>query len=79
VDATLPVVSIGLGVFVFGEQVNTSAAGLAGAAAGLALLVAGIVTLDTSGVVREEQRREKAERPGTTPTQAGRSGVPAHA
>jgi drug/metabolite transporter (DMT)-like permease len=79
VDATLPVVSIGLGVFVFGEQVNTSAAGLAGAAAGLALLVAGIVTLDTSGVVREEQRREKTERPGTTPTQAGRSGVPAHA
>jgi len=79
VDATLPVVSIGLGVFVFGEHVNTSAAGLAGAAAGLALLVAGIVTLDTSGVVREEQQREKAERPGTTTTQAGRSGVPAHA
>jgi drug/metabolite transporter (DMT)-like permease len=79
VDATLPIVSIGLGVFVLGESVNTSAPALAGAAAGLALLVAGIVTLDTSGVVREEQRRERAERPGATPAQEDRSGVPAHA
>jgi len=62
VDSTLPVVAIGLGVFVFGEQVNTSGLALAGAGTGLALLVAGIVALDTSGVVREEQRREKQER-----------------
>ena len=62
VDSTLPLVSIGLGVFVFGEHVNTSVPGLAGAGAGLALLIAGIVVLDTSGVVREEQRREKQER-----------------
>ena len=62
VDSTLPIVSIGLGVFVFGEHVNTSVPGLAGACAGLALLIAGIVVLDSSGVVREEQRREKQER-----------------
>jgi hypothetical protein len=59
VDATLPMVSIGLGVLVFGEHVRTSVPGLAGAGVGLALLVAGIVALDTSPVVREEQRREK--------------------
>jgi drug/metabolite transporter (DMT)-like permease len=59
VDATLPMVSIGLGVLVFGEHVRTSALGLAGTVVGLVLLVAGIVALDTSPVVREEQRREK--------------------
>jgi drug/metabolite transporter (DMT)-like permease len=57
VDSTLPMVSIGLGVFVFGEQVNTSALALLGGCAGLALLIVGIVALDTSGVVREQQRR----------------------
>lgn len=62
IDATLPLVSIGLGVVVFAEQVRTTALGLAGAALGLALLVAGIVALDTSPVVREQQRRERADR-----------------
>jgi hypothetical protein len=38
--------------------VRASALGLAGAALGLALLVTGTVTLDTSPVVREEHRRE---------------------
>jgi drug/metabolite transporter (DMT)-like permease len=75
VDSTLPIVSIGLGVFVFGEHVNTSAPGLAGASAGLALLIAGIVVLDTSGVVREEQRREKQER--ESDDQQDRDEVPA--
>jgi drug/metabolite transporter (DMT)-like permease len=62
VDSTLPVVSIGLGVFVFGEHVHTAGAALLGAGAGLALLIAGIVALDTSGVVREQQRRERQQR-----------------
>jgi drug/metabolite transporter (DMT)-like permease len=62
VDSTLPLVAIGLGVLVFGERVNTSALALAGGCAGLALLLAGIVALDTSGVVREQQRREKQDR-----------------
>jgi drug/metabolite transporter (DMT)-like permease len=62
VDSTLPMVSIGLGVFVFGEHVNTSGLALLGACAGLALLITGIVALDTSGVVREQQRREKQDR-----------------
>lgn len=61
VDATLPMVAIGLGAFVFGEHVRTSAAALAGAIGGLALLVAGIIALDTSPVVRQEARTEKQE------------------
>jgi drug/metabolite transporter (DMT)-like permease len=75
VDSTLPMVSIGLGVFVFGEQVNTSALALIGGGVGLALLVTGIVVLDTSGVVREEQRREKRQR--QPDTQDSQDEVPA--
>jgi hypothetical protein len=69
-------VSIGLGVFVFGEQVNTSGLALLGGAAGLALLIAGIVALDTSGVVREQQRREGQERRPDDRQERGE--VPAH-
>jgi hypothetical protein len=61
-DAVLPMVSIGLGVGLFGEHVRTSALGLTGAAAGIALLIVGIVTLDTSPVVRRQQRQERQER-----------------
>lgn len=61
-DATLPLVGIALGVALFDEQIRTGALALAGAAVGLALLVAGIVALDTSPLVRREQRYERAEK-----------------
>ncbi len=61
-DAVLPMVSIGLGVGLFGEHVRTTAWGLAGAAAGIVALVVGIVLLDTSPIVRRQQRQERKER-----------------
>jgi hypothetical protein len=61
-DAVLPMVSIGLGVGLFGEHVRTTAWGLVGAAAGIIALVAGILLLDTSPVVRRQQRQERKER-----------------
>ena len=61
IDSLLPLGAIALGLTMFGEQVNTSAWALAGGVAGLALLVTGIVLLDTSPVVRKEQRIEREE------------------
>ena len=61
-DAVLPMVSIGLGVGLFGEHVRTSGLGLAGAIAGIVVLVIGIIMLDTSPVVRRQQRQERAQR-----------------
>ncbi|MGH3503342.1 MAG: DMT family transporter [Nocardioidaceae bacterium] len=61
IDATLPLVAIALGVGMFNEQVRTSPLGLAGAGVGIVLLIAGIVLLDTSPVVRREQRIEEQE------------------
>ncbi|MDN5750369.1 MAG: DMT family transporter [Pseudonocardia sp.] len=60
-DAVLPLVAISLGVGLFGEQITTTVPGLTGAAVGLALLITGIVGLDTSPVVRKEQRIERRE------------------
>jgi drug/metabolite transporter (DMT)-like permease len=62
IDSLLPLGAVALGLIMFGEQVRTSAWALAGAGAGVLLLVAGIVLLDTSPVVRKEQRIERAER-----------------
>jgi hypothetical protein len=61
IDTTLPLVAVGLGVALFDEPVRTSVLGIAGAVFGLALMIAGIVTLDTSPVVRREDRLEKEE------------------
>lgn len=63
-DSALPLVAIGLGVGLFGEQIRTSALGLAGASLGVTLLLIGIIGLDTSPVVRKEQQmqREQQER-----------------
>jgi drug/metabolite transporter (DMT)-like permease len=61
IDATLPLVAIALGVGLFGEHVRTSALGLAGALVGVALVLTGIVALDTSPVVRKEQRLQQRE------------------
>ncbi|WP_310961628.1 DMT family transporter [Nocardioides terrisoli] len=65
IDSTLPLVAIGLGVGIFGEPVRTSIWGLGGAAAGLLALLGGIIALDTSPVVRKEQRLEAAEQERT--------------
>lgn len=61
-DAVLPMVSIGLGIGLFGEHVRTTALSLAGATAGIVLLVTGIVMLDTSPMVRRQQREEREQR-----------------
>ncbi len=61
IDATLPLVAIALGVGLFHEPVRTSTLGVVGAAAGILLVVVGIVGLDTSPVVRHEQRIEREE------------------
>jgi hypothetical protein len=61
-DAVLPMVSIGLGVGLFGEHIRTTVVGLIGAAVGIVALLVGIVMLDTSPVVRRQQRRERQDR-----------------
>lgn len=61
IDAVLPMASVVIGVWVLGEQIRTSVSGLAGGAAGVVLLVVGIIGLDTSPVVRKTQRIERAE------------------
>lgn len=60
-DAALPLVSIGLGIGLFGDSVRTSPLPLAGACAGIALLVAGIALLDTSPAVRRQDDAERRE------------------
>ena len=65
-DAVLPMVSIGLGIGLFGEHVRTTFWGLAGAATGIALLVGGIVMLDTSPLIRRQQREERNQRGDTS-------------
>ena len=65
IDSVLPLVAIALGVGLFGESIRTSWWGLAGAALGLVLLVVGIVALDTSPVVRREQKIEQEEQERT--------------
>lgn len=57
-DATLPLVAIGLGLGLFGEAIRTSTLGLAGGCLGLFVAVAGIALLDTSPLVRHEQHLE---------------------
>lgn len=65
-DSTLPLVAIGLGVGLFGETVRTTAWGLAGSGLGLALLIAGILVLDSSPVVRKQQKIDEEERHSET-------------
>jgi hypothetical protein len=61
-DAVLPTVAIALGVGLFKEPIRTSWWGLAGASTGLALLIIGIVALDTSGAVRRQHQVEEKEK-----------------
>lgn len=65
-DSVEPLVAIGLGLVLFGERVRTAPLALAGATGGIALLLTGVVLLDTSPVVhrlhRDEQRQRDEER-----------------
>jgi drug/metabolite transporter (DMT)-like permease len=70
-DAVLPMVSIGLGVGLFDEHIRTTPFGLTGATVGIVALVAGIVMLDTSPVVRRQQRQEREQRQPTESHAAG--------
>jgi drug/metabolite transporter (DMT)-like permease len=60
-DASLPLVSIGLGIGLFGDAIRTTWWGLAGAGVGIALLVVGIIGLDTSPNVRRQDEAEQGE------------------
>jgi drug/metabolite transporter (DMT)-like permease len=65
IDATLPIVAITLGVWLFNEQVRTSLFGLTGGVVGVILLIAGIILLDTSPVVRREEQIEEEQQEKT--------------
>ncbi|MFY9809101.1 MAG: DMT family transporter [Pseudonocardiaceae bacterium] len=67
-DAVLPMVSIALGIGLFSEHVRTTWFGLAGAGVGILLLVSGIITLDTSPVIRRQQREERKQRGDGAPS-----------
>lgn len=75
-DAVLPLTGIGLGIALFGEQVRTDPLALTGATAGLVLLLVGIVMLDTSPLVRREQRIERAEKEETARQEAAQEESP---
>jgi drug/metabolite transporter (DMT)-like permease len=62
IDSILPLAAIGLGLAMFGEHVRTSPPALVAESVGVVLLLAGILALDTSPVVRREQQIERAER-----------------
>jgi drug/metabolite transporter (DMT)-like permease len=61
IDAVLPAMAIVLGIWIFHEQIRTSILGLAGAVLGIVLVIGGIFALDTSPVVRKEQRMQQEE------------------
>jgi hypothetical protein len=65
-DAVLPIASIGLGIGLFGEHVSTTLFGLTGATVGIALLVTGSIMLDTSPLLRRQQREERKQRSGSS-------------
>lgn len=69
-DAALPLSGIALGVGLFGEHVRTGALAVTGTSIGLGLLMLGIVMLDTSPLVRREQRIESAEQEETAQEEA---------
>lgn len=60
-DATLPLVSIGLGIGLFGDAIRTTWWGLTGTGVGIVLLVVGIVGLDTSPNMRRQDEAEQQE------------------
>lgn len=74
IDTVEPTVAVVIAVTIFGEQVNHSIAALAPTAVGIALVVGGILTLDTSPVVHDLYLVERAAR--TQTTESGSSDLP---
>jgi len=64
-DAVDPTVAVAFGIVLFHEHIRTGA-WVAGVAAGIALLVAGIALLDTSPLVQNLQRMESQQRRSPT-------------
>ncbi|HEX5560192.1 MAG TPA: DMT family transporter [Nocardioidaceae bacterium] len=60
-DAANPVLAIAVGIGVLDETVSTGTWNIVGAVTGVVLLVAGVLVVDTSPVVRRVQRVEKRE------------------
>ena len=62
-DATEPTVAVVLGLMLFGEIVNTGAVPLVLTAVGIAAIISGIITLDTSPMIKRlhEQEEQAAE------------------
>jgi drug/metabolite transporter (DMT)-like permease len=60
-DTVNPCISIAIGVAVLGESIDTGTWHLTGAAAGLALLIGGVIVIDTSPLVRRVQRVENQQ------------------
>ena len=60
-DAANPIVGIAIGLALFDERVDLSGWHLPGAIIGVALLVIGVILLDTSPLVQRVQRIEDAE------------------
>lgn len=73
IDAVLPLAAIILGVWLFGEHVRPGPFPLIGAGLGVVLLIGGIVALDTSPVVRKEQKIERQEQQETSRREEARS------
>lgn len=65
IDAVLPLAAIALGVALFGEHVRPGPIPLIGTGLGIVFLIGGIIALDTSPVVRKEQRIEQKEQEET--------------
>lgn len=68
-DAANPAIAVSLGVVLLGESVRTGLLPLLGTGVGIALLVGGIVALDTSPLVRRVQREEQREREQAAPVE----------
>lgn len=73
IDAVLPLAAIALGIGLFGEHVRPGPIPQVGAGLGILLLIGGIVALDTSPVVRKEQRIERREQQETARREGARS------
>lgn len=64
IDATEPAVAVVIGVVLFGETIRTGLVPSTVTVAGLLVLLAGIVLLDTSPVMAAVHKRAQATRPG---------------
>lgn len=76
VDAVGPLLAIGIGLALFGDHITSSAPRLTGSAIAIAVLLLGIVLLDTSPVVQRVTQQESKEQCETVRAESDES-VPA--